>query len=172
MEAQTARPKNMDLFSELLQLEAWATEELAAQRELSQALARQEDAIRTGSTEGLIEASAGVQDAVRGQAQRERRRVAGLRALARRFGVAAETLTLKSISERAQAAGYDCSRLDRARANIREAAADALKRGRRIATIARHHRSLLDDLFHELAGQTADRGDTSQKGALLVNREA
>lgn len=161
-----------DLQSEILQLEAWAQEELAAQRDLVKSLKLQENAIRGGSTQDLLDSSLGVQAAAKGSSQRERRRIAGLRALSRRFGVAVETLTLRSISERASAAGLDCSRLDRFREEIRTTVADTLKRGRRIATVARHHCAVVDDLFGELAGQAEESPDRIHRGPLLVNREA
>lgn len=164
--------RDLGLQSELVQLEAWAQEELAAQRALVQALELQEEAIRIGSTVGLLESTEVVQDATRKSALREKRRVAGMRALARRFGVAAETLTLTSIVERASAAGVDSSRLARARTELRDAAAEALKRGRRIASLAHHHRVVVDELFRNLAGGCAQDGSERNEDALVVDREA
>ncbi|MFT7542650.1 MAG: hypothetical protein ACI9K5_003630, partial [Gammaproteobacteria bacterium] len=103
---------------------------------------------------------------------RERRRVAGLRSLARRFGVAVETLTLQSISERVSDCGLDVSRLDRLRAEMRVSVADTLKRGRRIAGLARQHRSLMDNLFREIAEDHGAPSPSGQDGSLLVNRAA
>ncbi len=170
---QTKAPKtNKGLQSELVQLEAWAQEELASQAELSKALNLQEAAVRAGSTEDLLAGTKAVESATRNNVLRERRRVAGLRTLARRFGVAVETLTLQSISERVAACGLDVSRLDRMRADMRVSVADALRRGRRIASLARQHRSLMDNMFREIAEDHGTPSPTGQVDSLLVNRAA
>lgn len=160
------------LESDLVQLEAWAQEELCAQTALEAALRSQEQAIRAGSTADLLAASEAVRAATQRNALREKRRVAGLRALARRFGVAPETLTLASIAERVEVAGLDASRLRRTRAELRDVAASALRRGRRVASLARQHRSLVDELFRTLAGERPDEGPGSSEDALVVDRRA
>ena len=160
------------LESELVQLGAWAQEELAAQRALIAALREQEAAIRAGSTQGLLDGTQAVQDASRSANLRERRRVAGMRALARRFGVDARALTLKSVAERASAQGIDSTRLLRAREELREAAAEALRRGRRIASLARHHRGVVDELFRTIAGRAEAEAGTHEDDALVVDRQA
>ena len=91
------------------------------------------------------------------------------------WGVAAETLTLTSIADRADAEGVATSGLRQLREELRSAGALVLRKGRRIAAMARYHQGLLAEIMGVLlANPTGDAllsGGRGEGGA-LVNQEA
>lgn len=132
--------------------EAWLREEIAAQSRLAAALDAQERAIRGGDATALADAARALDAELRGGMPREGRRRDLARELARATGARAETLTLTAIADRAAAAGVETGGLVRLREELRLTTASTLRRGRRLAALARYHQGLLNELFLVLAG--------------------
>lgn len=141
----------MKLRRQVSQLQAWAKDELEAQRRLLALLERQEEAIRAGSTAGVRSSGEELELELPGGAQRERARSKVIAELARAFGVPGHVLTLSSIVERGEANGEDVTGLRRLRDELRACVATVVKTGRRIASLARYHQEVLSDLMHVLS---------------------
>jgi len=141
----------MKLRRHVFQLQAWAKDELEAQRRLLGLLQRQEAAVRAGCTADVRQSGEELERELPGGATRERVRTQVIAELARGFGVPAQTLTLSSIVERGQASGEDVTGLRRLRDELRTCAAAVVKTGRRIASLARYHQEVLSDLMHVLS---------------------
>ena len=69
------------------------------------------------------------------------------------LGIAPTALTVTEIADRADTYGVDTTRLRRLREDVREEAAAVLKRGRRVASLARYHQGLLNELMGILFDQ-------------------
>ena len=143
------------------QTESWTQQELAAQTGLLELLAAQEQAIAEGSTAGITHHGERIQAHLRSGPVRERQRLQLMHRFGRAWNVSADTLSLRSISERAQADGLDTTRLDRIREDLRATVAQVLKKGRRLATMARYHQGLLS----EILGVLLDNGAALPAGA-------
>lgn len=146
----------------VIQVEAWAREELGQQRELARLLERQEGAVSENDTTALVETSELIQRQLRSGTGRDRRRRQILERLAAELGVAPGTLTLSSIAARAAERGLPVDGLRALQAELREESARVLRRGRRLAAVARNHRAFLDEVLRILAPQGAAgdaRGD-------------
>lgn len=141
----------MNLQGTIIQLESWAREELAAQKALAAELERQERAVAGNDTPGLLRSTEEVQRLIQRGAGRDRRRRQLTNELARAFGVAAQTLTLGSIAERAEALGASAQGLRAVRSELREETSRVLRLGRRISAVARRHRGFLDEVLRILA---------------------
>lgn len=135
-----------------IQLIAWIQEEIAAQRRLDEILAEQERAIREVDTEGMLASGQDVQTELRTTAGRERRRAQLMGELARAWGIDPRALTLKSAASRLGDDSREAGTLLRQRDELRKAAADVARRGRRIASLARYHAGLFDELMNTLLG--------------------
>jgi hypothetical protein len=150
--------------------EAWLREEIGAQGRLAVVLDAQERAIRDGNAAALAESAGTLDIELRAGMPREGRRRELARELARVTGAQAETLTLTTIAERAAAAGADTLGLVRLREELRGATASTLRRGRRLAALARYHQGLLNELFLVLAG--SPEGGRSEARVTLVDATA
>ncbi len=157
------------------QTESWAQQELNAQKDLLELLEAQERAIAAGSAEGITSSGEGIQAQLRTGPARERCRLELMRRFARAWGVAAETLTLTSIADRADAEEVATSGLRQLREELRSVGALVLRRGRRIAAMARYHQGLLAEimglLLDDPTGNALLSGGRGEGGA-LVNQEA
>ena len=160
----------MKLRRHITQLQAWAKDELEAQRRILAVLEAQEDAIRRGETAEVRSCGEDLERELPGGATRERQRSEVLSELARAFGVPAHALTLSSIAERAEAAGEDVTGLRRLRDELRDCVAAVVKTGRRIAALARYHQDVLGDLL-QVISRSGTEGQVLRDGA-LVDAEA
>lgn len=159
---------------QLAQLSAWAKEELEAERRLLALLEAQEAAVRAGKTEDVRESGEALARELPDGASRERRRARVIGELARALGVQASVLTLSSIVRRAEAAGEDVATLSRLRDELRSCVAAVVRTGRRIATLARYHQEVLEDLLRILSSSheaSADLGDRALREGALVDAE-
>lgn len=160
---------------QLVQLSAWAKEELEAERRLLALLEAQEKAVRAGRTEDVRASGDALARELPGGAARERRRAQVIGELARALGVQAGVLTLSSIVRRAEAAGEEVATLARLRDELRVCVAAVVRTGRRIATLARYHQEVLEDLLRILSSSpetSADRGERALGEGVLVDAEA
>ncbi len=153
----------------LIRTQAWVQEEIAAQGRLHEILGRQEEAIRTGSTETVMECGAALEAEIAKTPVRDRRRRELLIGFAHHFDVPADTLTLTSIATRAAEEGVDSSTLTALRDELRTRVAAVVGRSRRIAGIAHYHRGLLGDVIKTLADGTDKAG--TQPAGVLVDEE-
>lgn len=142
----------------LIQIEAWAREELGAQRELARALEELERAACGRDARALSAAGERLEERVQAVPARERRRAQLLARLGAELGVAPGTLTLRSLAERARGLGLAADGLQALREELREEVARVLRAGRRVAAVARGHRALLDDVLRALAPGEDARG--------------
>jgi hypothetical protein len=156
----------MKLRRHLFQLQAWAKDELEAQRRMLAVLQAQEDAIRRGQTAEVKSSGEELERELPGGATRERQRSQVIAELARAFGVPAHVLTLSSIAERAEAAREDVTGLRRLRDELRDCVAAVVRTGRRIAALARYHQEVLGDLLRVLSS-TGPEGQVPRDGALV-----
>ncbi|MEW6073608.1 MAG: hypothetical protein AB1726_13575 [Planctomycetota bacterium] len=166
----------MNLQALLNKTECWAQQELAAQQRMLELLGRQEAAIAAGSAAEIVASGEAIQAHLRAGPARENHRQELVRRFAQAWGVAPGTLTLQGIAERAEAAGLAAGRLRRAREELRDAGASVLRRGRRIAAMARFHQGLLSELlgvFLSAGGAGAAQiGSRAEAGGVLVDQEA
>ena len=154
-----------------IQAEAWAQEELHAQRELLALLERQERAIRAGSTEEIVATTAELDRGLARTPARDARR----RALLARMEASsvaprddrAKPATLGALCAILEAHGVDVSRLRQRREELRGAVAEVVRAGRRLAAIARYHGGLLEELCAALV-----RRETPSEEGVLVDAEA
>ena len=141
----------MNLTSLVIQLDAWAREELAAQKELAGALGKQEQAIAKNDADAMVASGDAVEALLKRGPVRERRRRDLMDKLSRVFGVAADTLTLGSIAQRAADQGVSVDNLLAVREELRKESALVLRTGRRIASLARYHQAFLGEVLRIMA---------------------
>ncbi len=137
----------MRLESNLIHLQAWAQGERANQGTLGKVLEQLEGAVRHGRSADLIEAGVALEVALEGNAERARQRKVLMTRFAEGWGVAAETLSLSSILERAETDGADVSRLRVLRDELREEVRAVAKRAKLLSVMAGHHRGVLQDIL-------------------------
>ena len=92
------------------------------------------------------------------------------KALAQNWNVAPETLTLRSIVERAECAGLSTSGLGRLRTDLRRICAGIHKKGRSIASLARFHQRPRQDegrQGHQREGADRGEGDLNELDRVL-----
>lgn len=147
----------MTLTTLVIHTEAWLQEELGAQRALLAALERVEGAARGATGAELEQRGRELEQLLAPAGPRSARRDLLLSRLATGLGARAGELTLTQLSARLSGAGLDTSRLDGLRAELRTAAAAVLRAGRRLATLARYHRGVLEELCQLLGSGTADQ---------------
>lgn len=156
----------MKLQALLIRLEAWLQAELAAQHRLLPLVEAQEQAIRGADDAALARASEALERELAGEPARSRARGELFDGLAAAWGVASRSLTFGSIVQRAEEAGLDPARLQARRLELKDAVVRVAERGRRVATLARHHQSMLGELLGTLlAGGTG----AGYEGARLVD---
>ena len=148
---------------------AWLQEELGAEQRLRALLEDEERAIRAVDTAALNAAAALVEEEVRGSVARERRRTELMRAFGRAFGADPRALSLTRLAERLGAGTREAEAVLQLRGELRQAAAEVSRLGRRIASLARYH----DKLFAELMGTLLGVGATrSTEGGVLIDARA
>lgn len=140
----------MTLATMTIHTEAWLQEELGAQQALLAGLARVEDAARTGSGADLQQRGAELQTLLARSGAREARRQHLLEKLARAMKLEVEEVTLTKLIARLAAAGIDAQRLERSRAELREAVQAVGATSRRLAAMAQYHRGVLEELCQAL----------------------
>lgn len=145
-------------------LEAWLSDEIAGKERLVAVLEAQEQALGRGSPEGITEATLRVATEVEADVERARRREMLFARLGAHWKVAASTLTLGSIVERASGGG---ARIAELRARVRELAAEVLRRNRRITRIVHVHQSIVQETLTALVGS---HDPLSETGALFDAR--
>lgn len=145
-------------------LEVWLNDEISGKMRLVGALAAQEQALVDGKSEDIMTATAVVARELEFELERSRRREAIFARLGSHWNVAADTLTLGSIAERAGASGV---RLDELREELRTRVAEVLRRNRRIARLVHVHKSIVEETITALIGTHAPEGTT---GALFDAR--
>ena len=140
----------MQLEAHLIQLEAWTQTEIAAQERMLALLADQEAAIGAGQSADLAASSKAIEAELCRGPRRERERAQLMRRIATTLGVAPDVLTLSSIVERAENTGVGAERLAGRRDELRRATAAVLNKGRQIASLARYHTGLMEELMQLL----------------------
>ncbi len=136
----------------LRQLEAYLQEELGAQGRLIRLLEDQERALLSHSRPAIESASHALQAQFSASATRSRRREEIIAQLAQTWGVAPQTLTLASISERA---GDEGLRLARQRSDLQRATRTAQRLAQRTAAAARLHSRISSDVVRACLGVDA-----------------
>lgn len=154
----------MNVQSLLIQTEAWAQEELAAQTRMGKLLELQLAAVESSDTKALIEAADSIEAELGRRPARELRRTKLMGEFARAFGVSKQTLTLSSISERAKGLGIATDRIDAARANVREAVARSMRLGRKLSVQARYHQGLFREVLAAIA-EGSEQPPDEERGA-------
>ena len=157
-----------DLRALAQRLQAWLQEELGAEQRLRGLLQAEERAIRAADAAALAEAARRVEEEVRGGSARERRRAELVRAFGRALDVDPRTLSVTSIALRLGEGTPDAQGILRLRAELRSAAAEVARLGRRIASLARYHEGLYVELMGTLLG--TEPGRTIEGGALIDAR--
>ena len=145
--------------SALIQLQAWAQEESAAQAAQLDALDLLARAVEKGGASELQAASDALEAAVATSDGRARRRSELTGVLGRAWGVPGETLSLTSILERAESAGLaeagGLGALRCLRDELRSQALELVRRAQLLNTVAGYHRSVLSELVALLDGTAA-----------------
>ncbi len=157
-----------DLRALAHRLQAWLQEELGAEQRLRDLLLAEERAIRAADAGALADAARRIEEEVRGGAARERRRAELVKAFGRALQVDPGVLSISSIAERLGQGTPEAEGVLRLRAELRRAAADVARLGRRIASLARYHQGLFAELMGALLGVEAGR--TIEGGALIDAR--
>lgn len=157
----------MELKSQLLHLEAWARDEIAAQRRLGDQIAMQEAALRAGDLAAFEAATILVQNEAETGAERHARRDRLVAALARHFGVSTRHVTLASVIERA---GPDAGNLPELRRELRTVAQDVARDSRRLRRVMVALREVNRELLGSLLGAPGTHA-LDNEGS-LVNAEA
>jgi len=144
--------------------EAWAQEELRAQRAMLTTLRRQEEALLAGNANVLEECGAEIGTVMAAGPERARHRDRLMAALAGAMDLKGDEVRLSIIAERG---GADGKRLGRLRNELREAAAEVLTLVRRIGRLATYHQSLLNEIVRAVAGDPSPAGTPLQRGSLV-----
>jgi hypothetical protein len=150
----------------LRQLEACLQEELGAQSRWLTLLEAQERALLSHERETILATSSALQAEFSGASGRTRRRDELVGRLAQTWGVAAASLTLASIVERAGAEG---ERLRRQRGELEKVSRRVQKLARRTGSAARLHSRLSNDIVRACLATSG--ADVESSGA-MVNAEA
>jgi FlgN protein len=158
----------MDTRTLLNRLEACVQEEIRAQERMLGLLARQERAIVENRAGALEEATQAVEREILSSVGRGARREAVIEGLARAFGVPAAAMTLSSIAERAGSSGESLLRL---RAELRACTAKVARQNRRVASLTRVHRRLVQDVLTALFQDEVAAASLTACGT-LVDAEA
>ena len=156
-----------DLRTLLTELEACIAGEITAQRGVLEHIEVQERAIQTGRPDEIAAATAKIELELRNSAERGNKRMRILTGLAAHWHVAAQSLTLSSIAERAGAAGAG---LSAQRTELRSTMAEVVRRCRRMGALARANGQILNEAIEVVLRQEAD--ERVSDGGTLVNAEA
>lgn len=157
----------MEFKSQLLHLEAWARDEIAAQRRIGEQIAMQEAALRANDLAAFEAATILVQNEAETGVERHARRDRLVEGLARHFGVSTRHVTLASLIERA---GPEAGNLSELRRELRSVAQDAARDSRRLRRVMLALRELNREILGTLLG-TPGTHALDEEGSLL-NAEA
>ena len=157
----------MEFKSQLLHLEAWAREELAAQRRIVEQIGIQEAALRANDLAAFEAATILVQHEAETGGERQARRDRLIADLARHFGVSPRHVTLASLIERA---GPEAGNLAELRRELRTAAQDVARDSRRLRRVMLALREVNREILGSLLG-TPGTHALDHEGS-LVNAEA
>jgi hypothetical protein len=144
------------------ELEAHVQEEINGQSRLAALLEAQSRAIRTDDAAGVAASTAAIEAELEALAARSHKRAALLDALARDWCVAAPTLTLSRVIQRA---GDHGERLARQRDELARVSSEVTRRARTAAAAARIHRDFAADVVRAWIGSEA--GAPAPAGALV-----
>lgn len=147
-------------------LEAWAQEELGAQRRLAALLEEQERALSSHRPAQLDDVTVRLVRELDGRDAREARRRALFQAVADLENAPRAEVTLGSIVERLGTRGRTLGRL---RDELRRTVSETETRGRRLAAMARAHRQVMNDILLTALG--CEDAEAAERGGSLVNAE-
>ena len=148
--------------------QTWLQEEIAAQRSLAELLERQLNAVRRSSTEDVSSAVQGLEVELRGGTRREMKRKALTDAFAKASGVSVTALTLGRIVEVLGEQGVGVDGLAELRCELRDTVAGVMKLNRRVATLARYHQGLFNEVLGVLA-EAAEGADVVPSSGTLID---
>ena len=148
----------MTLATLAIQAEAWVQEEIAAQRQVLDALARTESAARAGDGGAVERGGRELSALIALAGPRSARRRALLGKLAGELGLAPGDLRLSLLIDGLGGEHGSGQRLAGLRAELREIVSAALRTGRRLAALARYHRGLLEDVCRLVSATTDEAG--------------
>lgn len=148
----------MELKSQLLHLEAWARDEIAALRRIGEQIGMQEAALRANDLDAFEAATVLVRSEAEASAERNARRDRLVSGLARTFGVSPRHVTLGSLIERAGPAAGHLSELRRElRAVAQETARDSRRLRRVMVALRELNREILGSLLGGPGAHALDR---------------
>jgi len=148
--------------------QAWLQEEIAAQRSLSKLLERQLNAVRRSSTKDVSSAVQGVELELRHGTRRELKRKTLTEAFSKASGLPVTVLTLGRIVEVLGEQGVAVDILARLRCELRDTVAGVMKLNRRVATLARYHQGLFNEVLGVLA-EAAEGVDVVPTSGTLID---
>ena len=160
----------MKVEVQLIHLQAWAQEEISAQRGLSDVLKGMEAAVLSGQPEQLIQSGEALEAALLVNRNREQKRASLMRGFAQHFGLPVGTLSLTSIIVRLSEAGHDTEQLSQLRDRLRGCVQEVANRSRALSILASHHQGVLADLMN-IIGASSNEEETRKHG-VLVDAEA
>ena len=148
--------------------QTWLQEEIAAQRSLATLLERQLNAVRRSSTEDVSSAVKDLEAELRGGTRREMKRKALTDAFSKATSLPTTALTLGRIVEILGEKGVPTQPLSQLRRELRDTVAGVLKLNRRIATLARYHQGLFNEVLGVLA-EAAESADVVPTSGTLID---
>lgn len=157
----------MNVQSLINGLEAWVQEELLARRKLYALLERQEEVVKKVNGLDLEAVVRDIQLELEAQARRDEKRVRIFDGLAQHWHVAADTLTLTSIAERAGPSG---ARLAILRDELASASERIVRKNRRLAALLSVHHKVVEELLCALVA--IQGGVPGAPAGALVDAEA
>lgn len=159
-------PQSQPIQSSLNALEAWVQEELSARRRMLALLDAQESAVKRNHGGEIVDNLRVLDVELTQQAQRDERRARLFDSLAVHWGLAAETLTLSSICERA---GASAERLARLRDELAESTRQVVRRNRRLSALLNAHQKVIEELLCALVA--IHGGDARTRAGALVDAQ-
>lgn len=148
----------MTLTTLAIQAEAWVQEEIGAQRQLLDSLARTEVAARAGDAAALERGGRELSGLVALAGPRAARRRALLGKLSTELRLAPGELRLSRLVEQLGGEHGNGQRLAGLRAELRAVVAAVVRTGRRLTAMARYHGGLLEDVCQLVSPRTDEVG--------------
>lgn len=145
----------------------WAREELAAQRRVLGILELQEAAVHAQDAAATAQSTAELELALEAAPRRSARRARLFHALAERWGVAFQVLSLTSIAERH---GPGAEPLLELRDQLEAVATEVAQRNRRVGALIGVHRRVTRDVIRIVLGD--EHGDPLGTEGTLVDAQA
>ena len=153
----------------MIHLQSWVESELAAQKDLRDALDGMLAAVMSAENEPLERATADLREKLEQGLGRDVRREDLLRRFSKTLGVPAGSLSVTSLIERGRAAGLGVRRLAELRDQLRTVALDVRRRARRLSVLAAHHGGVLEEIL-SILGCSQDGNAANDSGALVDAR--